>query len=148
MLDFQAARWLMKHEVPGQEGNFHPTSPGTGMFQTADGYINIAASGDNLWKKFCEVAGDKELPSNPDFATVPLRAKNRAALIAHLNDLVRSKPERLLGRGAEQGRRAVRPDQHDRQGLRRPAGQASRHRPKRSSTRRSAPTTSSASRSI
>jgi hypothetical protein len=34
----------MKGEVAGQEGNFHPTSPGTGMFQTADGYINIAAS--------------------------------------------------------------------------------------------------------
>jgi formyl-CoA transferase len=92
MLDFQASRWLMKGEVAGQEGNFHPTSPGTGMFQTADGYINIAASGDNLWKRFCEVAGDKELASNPDFATVPLRAKNRPALIAHLNDIVRSKP--------------------------------------------------------
>jgi crotonobetainyl-CoA:carnitine CoA-transferase CaiB-like acyl-CoA transferase len=92
MLDFQAARWLMKHDVPGQEGNFHPTSPGTGMFQTADGYINIAASGDNLWKRFCEVAGDKELAGNPDFATVPLRAKNRPALIAHLNDIMRSKP--------------------------------------------------------
>jgi len=92
MLDFQASRWLMKGEVAGQEGNFHPTSPGTGMFQTADGYINIAASGDNLWKRFCEVAGDKALASNPDFATVPLRAKNRPALIAHLNDIVRSKP--------------------------------------------------------
>ena len=92
MLDFQASRYTMKGEVAKQEGNFHPTSPGTGMFQTADGYINIAASGDNLWKKFCEVAGDKELASKPDFATVPLRAKNRAALIAHLNDLVRSKP--------------------------------------------------------
>jgi formyl-CoA transferase len=82
----------MKGDVAGQEGNFHPTSPGTGMFQTADGYINIAASGDNLWKRFCEVAGDKELAGNPDFATVPLRAKNRPALIAHLNDIVRSKP--------------------------------------------------------
>jgi formyl-CoA transferase len=92
MLDFQASRYTMKGEVAKQEGNFHPTSPGTGMFQTADGYINIAASGDNLWKKFCEVAGDKELATNPDFVTVPLRAKNRAALIAHLNDLVRSKP--------------------------------------------------------
>ncbi len=92
MLDFQASRWLMKGEVAGQEGNFHPTSPGTGMFQTADGYINIAASGDNLWKRFCEVAGDKALAGNPDFATVPLRAKNRPALIAHLNDIVRSKP--------------------------------------------------------
>jgi crotonobetainyl-CoA:carnitine CoA-transferase CaiB-like acyl-CoA transferase len=92
MLDFQASRYTMKGEVAKQEGNFHPTSPGTGMFQTADGYINIAASGDNLWKRFCEVAGDKELSSNPDFATVPLRAKNRPALISHLNDIVRSKP--------------------------------------------------------
>ncbi len=62
------------------------------MFQPADGSINIAAWGDNLWKRFCEVAGDKQLSTNPDFVTVPLRAKNRPALIAHLNDIVRSKP--------------------------------------------------------
>src|SRR6202789_173150 len=36
MLDFQASRYTMKGEVAKQEGNFHPTSPGTGMFQTAD----------------------------------------------------------------------------------------------------------------
>jgi crotonobetainyl-CoA:carnitine CoA-transferase CaiB-like acyl-CoA transferase len=95
MLDFQASRYTMKGEVAKQEGNFHPTSPGTGMFQTADGYINIAASGDNLWRKFCEVSGDKDLASNPDFATVPLRAKNRQALIAHLNDVLRSKPSQF-----------------------------------------------------
>jgi crotonobetainyl-CoA:carnitine CoA-transferase CaiB-like acyl-CoA transferase len=95
MLDFQASRYTMKGEVAKQEGNFHPTSPGTGMFQTADGYINIAASGDSLWKKFCEVAGDKDLSSNPDFATVVSRAKNRPALIAHLNDVVRSKPSKF-----------------------------------------------------
>ena len=95
MLDFQASRYTMKGEVAKQEGNFHPTSPGTGMFQTTDGFINIAASGDSLWKKFCEVAGDKDLSSNPDFATVVSRAKNRPALIAHLNDVVRSKPSKF-----------------------------------------------------
>ncbi|HXP06135.1 MAG TPA: CoA transferase, partial [Stellaceae bacterium] len=95
MLDFQASRYTMKGEVAKQEGNFHPTSPGTGMFQTADGYINIAASGDSLWKKFCEVSGDATLGSNPDFATVVSRAKNRPALIAHLNDVVRSKPSQF-----------------------------------------------------
>ena len=92
MLDFQAARYLMKGEVAGQEGNYHPTSPGTGMFQTADGYINIAASGDNLWRRFCEVAGSKDLAENPDFATVVARAKNRPALNAHLSDLIRQHP--------------------------------------------------------
>src|SRR5580692_6753194 len=95
MLDFQASRYTMKGEVAKQEGNFHPTSPGTGMFQTADGYINIAASGDSLWKKFCEVAGDKDLSASPDFATVVSRGKNRPALIAHLNDVVASKPSQF-----------------------------------------------------
>ena len=92
MLDFQAARYLMKGEVAGQEGNFHPTSPGTGMFQTADGHINIAASGDNLWRRFCEAAGARDLLENPDFATVVARAKNREALVAHLNEIVRRHP--------------------------------------------------------
>jgi crotonobetainyl-CoA:carnitine CoA-transferase CaiB-like acyl-CoA transferase len=92
MLDFQAARYLMKGEVAGQAGNFHPTSPGTGMFKTADGYINIAASGDNLWRRFCEAAGAKDLLDNPDFATVVSRAKNRDALIAHLDEIIRRHP--------------------------------------------------------
>jgi crotonobetainyl-CoA:carnitine CoA-transferase CaiB-like acyl-CoA transferase len=92
LLDFQAARYLMKGEVAGQEGNFHPTSPGTGMFETADGYINIAASGDSLWRRFCVAAGAKDLLDNPDFATVAARAKNRQALIAHLTEIVRRQP--------------------------------------------------------
>ena len=92
MLDFQAARYLMKGEIAGQEGNFHPTSPGTGMFETADGYINIAASGDNLWRRFCEASGVRDLLENPDFATVVARAKNRPALIAHLNEIMRRHP--------------------------------------------------------
>jgi crotonobetainyl-CoA:carnitine CoA-transferase CaiB-like acyl-CoA transferase len=92
MLDFQAARYLIKGEVAGQEGNFYPTSPGTGMFETADGYINIAASGDNLWRRFCEAAGARDLLENPDFATVVARARNRPALIAHLNEIMRRHP--------------------------------------------------------
>jgi crotonobetainyl-CoA:carnitine CoA-transferase CaiB-like acyl-CoA transferase len=35
MLDFQAARWLVAHEVPGQTGNDHPTSIPTGVFPNA-----------------------------------------------------------------------------------------------------------------
>ena len=53
MLDFQASRWLIKGEVAKQAGNDHPTGIPTGVFPTSDGHINIAASGDNLWKRFC-----------------------------------------------------------------------------------------------
>ncbi len=128
MLDFQAARYLMKGEVAGQEGNFHPTSPGTGMFQTADGYINIAASGDNLWRRFCEVAGTNDLADNPGFRDGRrAREKPSGAQCASRRDHSAA-PERLLGRAAQQGRRAVRSDQFDRPDFRRPAGPASRDR--------------------
>jgi len=65
MLDFQASRWLMKGEVAGQEGNFHPTSPGTGMFQTADGYINIAASATICGSVFARSPATRNSPATP-----------------------------------------------------------------------------------
>ncbi len=80
MLDFQAARWLMKGEVPGQAGNDHPTSIPTGVFQTSDGYINIAASGDNLFKRCCEALEAPELLRDPDYASSGQRSKNRKVL--------------------------------------------------------------------
>src|SRR4026209_2705102 len=61
MLDFQAARYLIKGVVPGQEGNSHPTGTSTGMFRAAGGYINIAAAGDFVWKRFSEAAGIADL---------------------------------------------------------------------------------------
>ena len=37
-------------------------------------------------------AGSKDLAENPDFATVVARAKNRPALNAHLNEIIRQHP--------------------------------------------------------
>jgi crotonobetainyl-CoA:carnitine CoA-transferase CaiB-like acyl-CoA transferase len=92
MLDFQAARYLIKGDVPGQEGNNHPTGTGTGMFQTADGYINIAAAGDKVWIRFCEAAGMADTLTHPDYATPAARSKNRKALNALMVDVVRKHP--------------------------------------------------------
>src|SRR5262249_54814450 len=89
MLDFQGARYLMKAEAAGREAIFPPTSQGTGMFKPADGYINTAPSGNNLWRRFGEAAGATALQSDPDFATVVARPKNRSALTAHLNEIMR-----------------------------------------------------------
>ena len=92
MLDFQAARYLMRGEVAGQEGNNHPTGAGTGMYQTADGYINIAATGDSLWKRFCVAAGATDILANPDFADTGTRNKNRKVLQARLTELFAAHP--------------------------------------------------------
>jgi formyl-CoA transferase len=92
MLDFQAARWLISGEVAKQAGNNHPTAIPTGVFPTADGYINIAASGERLWARFCEAAGAPELLSNPEHATGELRSRNRQALNERINAVTRTKP--------------------------------------------------------
>ncbi|MCH7937008.1 MAG: CoA transferase [Proteobacteria bacterium] len=82
MLDFQAARWLMKGEVAPQAGNNHPTSIPTGVFKTADGHINIAAAGDIIWERLCKVLDAPDMAENPDFATGAERSENRDAVNA------------------------------------------------------------------
>jgi crotonobetainyl-CoA:carnitine CoA-transferase CaiB-like acyl-CoA transferase len=90
MLDFQAARYLIKGEVAGQEGNNHPTGTGTGMFQTSDGYINVAASGDAVWKRFCEAAKVPELYTHADYSTPEARSKNRTKLNERVAEIVKT----------------------------------------------------------
>ena len=82
MLDFQASRWLVKGEVPQQAGNDHPTSIPTGVFETSDGHINIATSGQPMWRRLCEALDAGDLVDHPDYATGGDRSKNRAALNA------------------------------------------------------------------
>jgi crotonobetainyl-CoA:carnitine CoA-transferase CaiB-like acyl-CoA transferase len=86
LLDFQAARYTMKGEVPGQVGNDHPTSMPTSAYKTADGYINVAASGDGMWTRICRLFGREDLATDQRFKTNELRAKNRAALNAEMNE--------------------------------------------------------------
>jgi crotonobetainyl-CoA:carnitine CoA-transferase CaiB-like acyl-CoA transferase len=85
LLDFQAARYLMKGEVPPQVGNDHPTSMPTSAYTTADGYINVAASGEGMWKRLCEAIGREDLLEAPEFRGLEKRAQNRAPLNSILN---------------------------------------------------------------
>jgi formyl-CoA transferase len=80
MMDFQAARWLVEREVPGQAGNDHPTSMPTSVYPTADGFVNIAAAGKAIYTRLCDALGAPALATHPDFATAELRSKNRATL--------------------------------------------------------------------
>jgi formyl-CoA transferase len=87
MLDFQAARFLMNGEVPGQAGNDHPTSIPTGVFPTKDGYINIAAAGQAIWERVARVLGHPEWITDPEFADNALRSNNRKRVNALIADV-------------------------------------------------------------
>ncbi len=91
MLDFQAARYLVKGEVAGQAGNDHPTFTPTGVFQTSDGYINIAASSARLWERLCDTLGHPEWKENPEWKTGVGRTKQRALLNAAITDVTRTR---------------------------------------------------------
>jgi len=85
LLDFQAARFLMKGEVPPQVGNDHPTSMPTSAYHTSDGYINVAATGDGMWQRLCTAIGREDLLQRTEFASQEGRAQHRVALNAELN---------------------------------------------------------------
>jgi formyl-CoA transferase len=86
LTDFQAARYLMQGEVPPQVGNDHPTSMPTSAYKTADGYINVACSGEGMWKRLCGVLGREELAGDEAFRDNARRAANRVALNKLLNE--------------------------------------------------------------
>ena len=90
MLDFQAARWLIDGEVPPQAGNDHPTGIPTGVFETADGHVNIAASGA-MFQRLCKALGAEELIDHPDYRQAAARSKNRVALNAALSEYTRQR---------------------------------------------------------
>ncbi|HQT78312.1 MAG TPA: CoA transferase [Rhodopila sp.] len=91
MLDFQAARWTIAKEVPGQAGNNHPTSIPTGVFATADGYINIAAAGDDIYRRLCKALDAEHLADDPAFATGRARSQNRDALNEAIEVITRTR---------------------------------------------------------
>lgn len=82
MLDFQAAQWLMAGKVPEPQGNEHPLTVPTGVFKTRDGYLNVAAIGQNMWKRLCQALEVPHLVDEPGFGSDPERVANRARVNA------------------------------------------------------------------
>lgn len=87
MMDFQAARWLVDGHTPQQVGNDHPTAVPMGLFKSADGVINLAASGKTLFERFCKVADCEFLLRDERFSG-SARANNRDALNAEIADII------------------------------------------------------------
>ena len=92
MLDFQAARYLVKGEVAGQAGNDHPTFTPTGVFPASDGHMNIAASSSRLWARLCDALGKPEWKDNAEWSTQVGRTEHRAAINAAISEITRQKP--------------------------------------------------------
>jgi len=84
MMDFQTSRWTIEGEIPGQAGNYHPTSIPTGVYRTKDGHINIAVFGGKIWERFAEAMGAPEWIDDERSKTKSSRSVNRDWLNAEI----------------------------------------------------------------
>jgi formyl-CoA transferase len=89
LLDFQATRWLIDGDDPGQEGNGHPTIPAIGLFETADGRLNLGVLGS--FDPFAEFIGRPDLVGQPRFSTHEARAQHRGELVDEVAAVLRTR---------------------------------------------------------
>ncbi len=90
--------------VPGPMGTRFGTIVPYRGFPTADRDIVIAVASVKLWPEFCRAVDREDWIDHPDYATNPLRVKNREALEGAIADLFRTAPsavwiEKLSARG-------------------------------------------------
>ena len=108
MLDFQAAQWLIDGKVPQSTGNEHPLTVPTGVFTTSDGYLNLAAIGQTMWKRLCEALEVPHLIQEPGFGSDPERVQNRSRVNAAIGAAFKTRTtadwtDRLLKAGVPCG---------------------------------------------
>ena len=91
MMDFQAARYVVENEVPGQAGNEHPYSTPMGVLDTADGFINIGVGGDGQWRALCKALDRPDLAASSEYQTTANRFRNRPKLMQLLNSIFQTR---------------------------------------------------------
>jgi crotonobetainyl-CoA:carnitine CoA-transferase CaiB-like acyl-CoA transferase len=108
MLANMNMNYLTSGKPPGRAGNAHPNIVPYQVFEAADGHVVIAVGNDSQFVKFCEVAGCPELSVHPSYKRNADRVRNRDAVLAIVEPLVRARPvafwvERLEGAGVPCG---------------------------------------------
>jgi formyl-CoA transferase len=88
----QGGNYLATGKPPGRLGNDHPNIAPYQVFRTADGSLILACGNDNLFRKFCEVAGCLALADDPRFASNGKRVENRVELTRLLNEVFLKRP--------------------------------------------------------
>ena len=83
----QAMNYFATGDSPRPLGNAHPNIVPYQTFKTADGALILACGNDNLFNKFCDVAGCAHLAKDPRFSTNGERVNNRDEITRLLNGI-------------------------------------------------------------
>ena len=92
MLANMGSNYLNSGKAPKRWGNAHANLVPDQTFACADGYIIVATGNDGQYQKFVEVGGRADLAVHQNYATNPLRVKNRDELVPILAEMVKAQP--------------------------------------------------------
>jgi formyl-CoA transferase len=91
LMEFQAARYLLAGEVPGQAGNYHPISEPTGVYRASDGNLIIQAGGQSMFHRLCDALQAPELWADPRFVNGRERLQRRPELTVEIEKRLASR---------------------------------------------------------
>ena len=80
LLSVHAQRYLSLGDIPKRTGNAHAVIAPYGVFETADGPLNIAPLTSDMWLRLCQLLELQDLPSDPRFKTNETRIAHRDEL--------------------------------------------------------------------
>lgn len=89
------SNYLIAGVEPAANGNENPTSAPSGAFEALGGLINIAANKDEQWVLLTDHLGLAALRDRPEYATREDRKRNRLALKAELEEVLKTRPARV-----------------------------------------------------
>ncbi|WP_108260955.1 CaiB/BaiF CoA transferase family protein [Mangrovicoccus ximenensis] len=90
-LTCRISSYLGSGEVPVRSGGTDSVIAIYQPFDTADAPINLGLGSDAIWARFWQAMGDPDYAARPEFATNATRREARAEIVAHIQELLRTK---------------------------------------------------------
>jgi formyl-CoA transferase len=91
LLSNQAMNYFATGNSPEMIGNAHPNIVPYQAFKTGDGAVILACGNDNLFNKFCDIAGRPELAKDAKFSTNGERVTHRDEITNILTEVFKQK---------------------------------------------------------
>ncbi|TWC07252.1 crotonobetainyl-CoA:carnitine CoA-transferase CaiB-like acyl-CoA transferase [Bradyrhizobium macuxiense] len=88
LLGYNLQTFWEKGTQPAKCGSSHESLCPYQAFEAADGPIMIGVANDNLWRKFCAVAGLNAIVDDPRFRTNADRVRHRAETLQHVQSVI------------------------------------------------------------
>jgi crotonobetainyl-CoA:carnitine CoA-transferase CaiB-like acyl-CoA transferase len=89
---WESSGYFATGEIPGRLGSAHRANAPYQAIETADGSITIGGQTPNNWANLCKVLGRPELMTDERFCDNVRRLANRAALIAEIEAVTKTRP--------------------------------------------------------